>query len=34
MTLPVPSHETPLPAEVELFKVYDYAFCNSYFGLA
>ena len=34
MTLPVPSHETPLPAEVELFEVYDYAFCNSYFGLA
>ena len=31
---PVPSHETPLPAEVELFEVYDYAFRNSYFGLA
>ena len=30
MTLPVPSHETPLPAEVELFEVYDYAICNSY----
>lgn len=34
VTFPIPSHDIPLPDEVELFEVYDYAFCNSYFGLA
>ena len=34
MTLPIPSHDIYLPEEVLLFEVYDYAFCNSYFGLA
>ena len=33
MRLPIPSHGIYLPEEVLLFEVYDYAFCNSYFGL-
>lgn len=34
MKLPTSSHGISLPTEDELFEVYDYAFCNSYFGLA
>jgi hypothetical protein len=34
MTLPIPSHDISLPEEDVIFEVYDYAFCNSYFGLA
>lgn len=30
--LPCPDHSVALPVEVELFEVYDMAFCNAYFG--
>jgi hypothetical protein len=33
LTLPIPA-EGNLPDDETLFKLYDYAFCNSYFGLA
>ena len=32
--LPKGSYDLPLPTEKELFEVYDFAFSNSYFGLA
>lgn len=34
LTLPAPSFDISLPAEDELFEVYDHAFCNPHFGLA
>jgi len=34
MVLPRGSYDLPLPAEQELFEVYDFAFANSYFGLS
>ena len=34
MLLPRGSHDLPLPAEADLFEVYDAAFSNNYFGLA
>ena len=34
MLLPRGSHDLPLPAEEDLFEVYDAAFSNNYFGLA
>lgn len=33
MTLPRPTHETSLPADDQLFSLYDYAFLNAYYGL-
>jgi len=34
MVLPRGSYNLPLPAEEELFEVFDSAFANSYFGLS
>ena len=34
LNLPRPSSQVPLPAADVLFNLYDYAFCNSYYGLS
>ena len=33
LDIPSGSHLIPLPSEKELFRLYDYAFKNAYFGL-
>ena len=35
LNLPLPSYEKRLPSNItEVFDLYDYAFCNCYFGIA
>jgi hypothetical protein len=33
LNLTIPAESSEMPSQDELFRLYDYAFCNTYFGL-